>query len=349
MILVSATPSPDSIAASNLYPTCPPATSTSTASFARSNVTRANDVRATRSSVTFERTEKRLVDVFAISDVHADVPENARAVRAYVDKTLLSRRRDGAERDETCRALVVAGTWERRRDAWRRVSREYKRAFDVVCYLPAGNHELWCEGRVREGGEKGEGGDTGSYPNDSIGKMWRLIDLCTEFDVSCAPIRIGVSGAGRDRACSWSRRMDGTTIISRRMRPSRVSIHPSRRDSISRARGRRLSIHRRTRGIRTRLASAISCETSTRARSPGFTTPRRRRRRRRHRRHRTVPAPSTPTTSSSRIHTFYRDRNSIAGTPTYGTSWARRRSTTTPDDGLPPRTSSDTVISTSTA
>ena len=73
------------------------------------------------------------------------------------------------------------------------------------------------------------------------------------------------------------------------------------------------------------------------------------RRRRRHRRHRTVPAPSTPTTSSSRIHTFYRDRNSIAGTPTYGTSWARRRSTTTPDDGLPPRTSSDTVISTSTA
>ena len=146
--------------------------------------------RALRSSAP----KKRIVDVFAISDVHADVKENALAVRG---KTLLSRRRDGTERDETCRALVVAGDVG---TSTRRVEtclREYKRAFDVVCYLPAGNHELWCEGRVGEGGEKG--GDTGSYPNDSIGKMWRLIDLCTELDVSCAPIRIGVSGARRDR------------------------------------------------------------------------------------------------------------------------------------------------------
>ena len=145
--------------------------------------------RALRSSAP----KKRIVDVFAISDVHADVKENALAVRG---KTLLSRRRDGTERDETCRALVVAGDVG---TSTRRVEtclREYKRAFDVVCYLPAGNHELWCAGRVGDGGD---GGHTGSYPNDSIGKMWRLIDLCTELDVSCAPIRVGVSGAGRDR------------------------------------------------------------------------------------------------------------------------------------------------------
>ena len=94
----------------------------------------------------------------------------------------------------------------------------------------------------------------------------------------------------------------------------------------SRARGRRLSIHRRTRGIDSPRIGDFMRDVNARVRQVSRRL--RRRRRRRHRRHRTVPAPSTPTTSSSRIHTLPRPELYRG----YANLWNVMGSTTIDDD-----------------
>jgi len=131
---------------------------------------------------------KRPIDIFAISDVHVDVPENARCVRERVDDILRRRRLDAD--DGRFRVVVVAGDAGTSERSVETCVGEFSRAFDCVCYLPAGNHELWCAGRGDEEEDEKDDAST-SYPRDSLGKMWRLIDLCTELGAACAPIRIG--------------------------------------------------------------------------------------------------------------------------------------------------------------
>lgn len=132
---------------------------------------------------------KRPIDIFAISDVHVDVPENARCVRERVDD-ILRRRVDDAD-DGRFRVVVVAGDAGTSERSVETCVEEFSRAFDCVCYLPAGNHELWCAGRGDDEEEENTDASTSSYPRDSLGKMWRLIDLCTALGAACAPIQIG--------------------------------------------------------------------------------------------------------------------------------------------------------------
>jgi hypothetical protein len=109
--------------------------------------------------------------------------KNMQVVEEYVEREISSRRaRVGAHEASV---IVVAGDVGTNLECIERTLRLLSDAHDLVCYLPAGNHELWCatnERWIRDNGRE--------YPCDSVGKMWRLIDLCTDMGVCCSPVRV---------------------------------------------------------------------------------------------------------------------------------------------------------------
>ena len=120
---------------------------------------------------------RRPVDVYAVSDVHTDVHANDEWMRSYVER---AKRRNARDRRSV---IVVAGDVATKLETVKSTLRALRGAFDEVHYLPAGNHELWCaENEAWAMGTK--------YPNDSIGKLWRLIDACTECGACCSPRRL---------------------------------------------------------------------------------------------------------------------------------------------------------------
>ena len=122
---------------------------------------------------------QRPVDVYAVSDIHTDVLANDELMQAYVERV----KRRNAARDDRRSVIVVAGDVATKLETVKKTLVALRSAFDEVHYLPAGNHELWCaENEAWANGTR--------YPNDSIGKLWRLIDLCTECGVCCSPRRL---------------------------------------------------------------------------------------------------------------------------------------------------------------
>lgn len=125
------------------------------------------------------RATARPVDVYAVSDIHTDVLANDQLMQSYVERV----KRRNAARDDRRSVIVVAGDVATKLETVKKTLLALRSAFDEVHYLPAGNHELWCaENEAWANGTK--------YPNDSIGKLWRLIDLCTECGVCCSPRRL---------------------------------------------------------------------------------------------------------------------------------------------------------------
>ena len=120
-------------------------------------------------------------DIFATSDVHCDFPKNAAELESYVETRIRESAR--CRSDDVASAIVVAGDVGTAPETVARTLRALARCHDVVCYLPAGNHELWC-------GSSDKWAQEGTRPGDSIGKMLYLIDLCTSLGVCCSPIRL---------------------------------------------------------------------------------------------------------------------------------------------------------------
>ena len=129
-----------------------------------------------------ELDEKR-IKVFATSDLHTDMPKNMQVMEEYVERETAARR----ARSETNEAsvIVVAGDVGTNLECGELTLRLLSKAHDMVCYLPAGNHELGCATTERWCRDNGR-----EYPCDSIGKMLRLIDLCTDIGVCCSPLSV---------------------------------------------------------------------------------------------------------------------------------------------------------------
>jgi len=132
-----------------------------------------------------ERFRQKTLDweIFATSDVHCDFPKNATELESYVKTKNLERARRRSGDGDVASAIVVAGDVGTAPETVARTLRALARCHDVVCYLPAGNHELWCSASDKWARE-------GTHPGDSIGKMLYLIDLCSELGVCASPIRL---------------------------------------------------------------------------------------------------------------------------------------------------------------
>ena len=92
--------------------------------------------------------------VFAVSDIHADVPANmawVRALPAYPPRS----------------ALVVAGDVATRVETLEACLRELKAKFEEVFFVP-GNHELWTPPHPNPQSEAG-------LPSDSLGKYALIV------------------------------------------------------------------------------------------------------------------------------------------------------------------------------
>lgn len=100
--------------------------------------------------------------IFAISDVHADYPQNMALVQALSA---------GDHRRDT---LLVAGDVTDDLARLARVFRVFRERFAHVFFVP-GNHELW----VRRG-----------EPGDSVAKFETIIRLCADFDVCTTPANV---------------------------------------------------------------------------------------------------------------------------------------------------------------
>ena len=117
--------------------------------------------------------------IFAISDVHADYPQNMALVHALSDGSHL--------RD----TLLLAGDVTDDLARLARVLRGVRKKFAHVFFVP-GNHELWLR--------RGEAGD-------SVGKFERLMRLCADLGVGTSPAKVasdpGDAGAWVVPLFSW--------------------------------------------------------------------------------------------------------------------------------------------------
>ena len=99
--------------------------------------------------------------LFATSDLHTDYKENFRWLQELSDT------------DYRADALIVAGDISDRMEIIRETFELLRAKFRYLLYTP-GNHELW----VREPGY------------DSLEKLQRVLDLCSELDVVTTPLRL---------------------------------------------------------------------------------------------------------------------------------------------------------------
>lgn len=99
--------------------------------------------------------------LFATSDLHTDYKENLRWLK---ELSATSYRSD---------ALIVAGDISDRMEVIRETLELLRAKFRYVLYTP-GNHELWVRGAGF----------------DSLEKLQRVLDLCTEIDVTTSPLRL---------------------------------------------------------------------------------------------------------------------------------------------------------------
>ncbi|CAK0884242.1 unnamed protein product, partial [Prorocentrum cordatum] len=110
------------------------------------------------------------VRLWAISDIHTDMPENMAWLRGL----------DGSETSKD--ALILAGDVSHRAAVLRETLRLCKERFARVFFC-AGNHDLWHDEAARP-----------SRPSiDAVEKLRRIVDVCDELGVECAPAEFGDS------------------------------------------------------------------------------------------------------------------------------------------------------------
>ena len=112
--------------------------------------------------------------VYAISDLHADMKQNMRWVESLPKYPPRS-------------ALIVAGDVATAVSVCRKVFETLKQKFEEVFWC-FGNHELWLPASPNDATKIG-------YPDDSLGKLKALIDVCCEIGIRIAPTVLpGTSG-----------------------------------------------------------------------------------------------------------------------------------------------------------
>ena len=104
--------------------------------------------------------------VYAVSDLHADMPTNMRWVESLPSFPPRS-------------ALIVAGDVATANAVTKKALLELKGKFEEVFWC-FGNHELWLPAAPNDATNDG-------YPDDSLGKLMSLIDLCRECGVRVGP------------------------------------------------------------------------------------------------------------------------------------------------------------------
>ena len=136
------------------------------------------------------REKKRLkISVAVTSDLHCDMRANADAMEAYARGEIAKRSHDDS--DSTVRVLVVAGDVGTSLESITRTLSSLRRCVDALCYLPAGNHELWTSNAEKWASDDDATPPRAWYPCDSLGKLIKLIDVCTALDVRCTPTSFG--------------------------------------------------------------------------------------------------------------------------------------------------------------
>lgn len=121
--------------------------------------------------------EPRSWRVYAVSDLHADMPANMRWLEALPSFPPRS-------------ALIVAGDVATANAVTRQALLLLKARFEEVIWCP-GNHELWLPAAPNDATLRG-------YPDDSLGKLMSLIDLCVECGVRVGPTTLpGTPGTAR--------------------------------------------------------------------------------------------------------------------------------------------------------
>jgi len=106
---------------------------------------------------------RRAAHVFALSDIHADLPQN----RAWLEAL--------SPGDYAEAALILAGDVSDSLATLREALACLRSKFAQVFFVP-GNHELWV--RRKE------------CP-DSIAKFWRIVQLCDELGIHTRPAKVG--------------------------------------------------------------------------------------------------------------------------------------------------------------
>lgn len=108
----------------------------------------------------------RMSRIFAISDIHVDIPENLRLVESWSSSEF--------QHD----ILIVAGDVTDNMALLRTVLKSLTEKFYKVCYVP-GNHELWLRQEV------------GAYCHEnSIAKFHAIVALCDAIGVYTRPIKV---------------------------------------------------------------------------------------------------------------------------------------------------------------
>lgn len=104
--------------------------------------------------------------IFAISDIHVDIPENLRLVNSWTDT------------DFKNDVLIVAGDVTDDLSLLKTVLTSLTQKFLKVCYVP-GNHELW----IRQV-------ENTYCHNNSIDKFHAILTLCDSIGVHTKPIKV---------------------------------------------------------------------------------------------------------------------------------------------------------------
>ena len=128
------------------------------------------------------------MSIAVTSDLHCDMRANADAMDAYARQEI-ARHGD----DPRVCVLVVAGDVGTSLESITKTLSTLRRSVDALCYLPAGNHELWTSNAEKWASSSLASGTNESpwYACDSLGKLVKLIDVCTSLDVRCTPTRFG--------------------------------------------------------------------------------------------------------------------------------------------------------------
>ncbi|KAJ7392455.1 hypothetical protein OS493_012119 [Desmophyllum pertusum] len=108
----------------------------------------------------------RMSRIFAISDIHVDIPENRRLVESW------------SATDYQNDVLIVAGDVTDNLSLLKTVLKSFTEKFLKVCYVP-GNHELWLR-QV----------ENAYCHENSIAKFHAILALCDSIDVNTKPIKV---------------------------------------------------------------------------------------------------------------------------------------------------------------
>lgn len=114
----------------------------------------------------FSSSALRMSRIFAISDIHVDIPENLRLVNSWSDA------------DFKNDVLILAGDVTDNLSLLKTVLTSLTQKFSKVCYVP-GNHELWI--RQVE--------DTYCH-NNSIDKFHAILAMCDSIGVHTKPVKV---------------------------------------------------------------------------------------------------------------------------------------------------------------